>query len=219
MQDLGDLTLYYHPLSSFCMKALIGLYELGAPFRKHLVDLANEEERAKFLEVWPLGKFPVLRDERSGLTIPESTTVIDYVDARMSSVSSLVPGDVDAARDCRLRDRFFDLYVNTTMGKIVTDNLRPPGMRDPFGVEQAKSQLKTAYAIANEWLLMGPWATGDTFTLADCAAAPALFYAQKVLPFQDIAPHLHAYYIRLTERPSFARVLEEAKPYLSMFPG
>lgn len=210
-----SLTLHYHPLSSFCQKVLVGLYELDVAFTKKLVDLGNASERAEFLAFWPLGKFPVLHDEARALTVPETTIILDYVDAE----SRLRPIDSDRARDCSLRDRFFDLYVNVPMGKIVTDTLRPEGRRDPLGVEQARAQLETAYAIAEGWIGDGPWAVGEAFTLADCAAAPALFYANEVVPFRDHHPALWRYLARLHERPSFARVMAEAKPYWSMFPG
>jgi glutathione S-transferase len=105
------------------------------------------------------------------------------------------------------------------MGKIVTDKLRPEDKRDPYGVEQARTQLEMAYGTVDEWMRAGPWAVGDAFTLADCAAAPALFYANKVAPFGDGRRHLTDYFARLAARPSFARVMDEAKPYGSMFPG
>jgi glutathione S-transferase len=214
-----SLTLYFHPLSSFCMKALVGLYELDVPFTKRVVDLANEADRAAFLKVWPLGKFPVLRDEARGITVAESSIILEYIDERSLLGARLLPSDRDEGRECRLRDRFFDLYVNATVGKIVTDRLRPEHQRDSYGVEQAKVQLETAYEIADEWMRAGPWAVGSDFTMADCAAAPALFYAKKVVPFGDARRHLGAYFLRLAERPSFARVVDEAKPYASMFPG
>jgi glutathione S-transferase len=214
-----SLTLYFHPLSSFCMKALVGLYELDVPFAKRVVDLADEAYRAEFLKVWPMGKFPVLRDEARGITVAESSIVLEYIDERSGPGPRLLPSDRDEARECRLRDRFFDLYVNTPMGKIVTDKLRPEHRRDSYGVEQAKAELEKAYDIADEWMRAGPWAVGSAFTMADCAAAPALFYAKKVVPFGDARRHLGAYFSRLAERPSFARVVDEAKPYASMFPG
>ncbi|HTJ82722.1 MAG TPA: glutathione S-transferase family protein [Polyangiaceae bacterium] len=216
-----SLTLYFHPLSSFCQKALIALYELEVPFEKRVVDLGDARDRAAFLEVWPLGKFPVVRDETRGITVPETSIIIEYVQRRHAPSSQLIPSDPDRAHVCRLRDRFFDLYVDVPMGKIVTDKLRPEGAHDPLGVEQARSQLETAYSIADEWLREGPWAVGDTFTMADCAAAPALFYANEVAPFARDPrwTHLAAYWARLAERPSYARVANEAKPYMSMFPG
>ncbi len=215
-----SLTLHFHPLSSFCQKVLVGLYELDVPFTKHVVDLANDVERAAFLELWPMGKFPVLRDETRGITVAESTIILEYLDRQSTQDGCrLTPSDPDDARECRLRDRFYDLYVNVPMGKIVTDKLRPENKRDPYGVEQAKAQLETAYAIADEWMRAGPWAVGEAFTLADCAAAPALFYAKRVVPFGEARRHLAQYFARLTERPSFARVVAEAKPSWAMFPG
>ena len=213
-----SLTLYFHPLSSFCMKALVGLYELDVPFAKRIVDLSNEAERAALLELWPVGKFPVLRDEGRGVTVPETSVILEYIDEHVAR-GRLIPADPERARACRLRDRFYDLYVHIQMQKIVGDRLRPEGKRDPYGVDQAKAQLEAAYAIADEWMQAGPWAAGDAFTMADCAAAPALFYANKVVPFGDRRTHLAAYFARLTERPSFARVLREAEPYMAMFPG
>ncbi|HVW27970.1 MAG TPA: glutathione S-transferase family protein [Polyangiaceae bacterium] len=215
-----SLTLYFHPLSSFCQKVLVGMYELDVPFTKQLVDLGNQEERAALLKLWPIGKFPVLRDEAKGITVPETTIILEYVEERARARGRLLPTDSDTLRECRLRDRFYDLYVNVPMGKIVTDKLRPESARDPYGVEQAKAQLETAYAIADDWMRRnGPWALGEQFTLADCAAAPGLLYAKQVLPFGDRHRHLSAYFERLEARPSFARVVEEAKPYWALFPG
>lgn len=211
-------TLHFHPLSSFCQKALIGLYELDVPFTKHQVDLGDPDQRAALAKLWPLAKFPVLRDEARGVTVPESSILLEHVDLRATQKNRLVPRDPERALECRLRDRFFDLHVDVPMQKIVGDKLRSAGQRDAFGVEQARAQLETAYGIADEWLRAGPWAVGEDFTLADCAAAPALFYAQKVAPFAA-RRHLAAYFARLLERPSVVRVLEEAKPYLAMFPG
>jgi glutathione S-transferase len=214
-----SLTLHFHPLSSFCHKVLVGLYELEVPFTKQVVNLGDPVERAAFLKLWPIGKFPVLRDEARGVTVPETTIILEYLEQHYSQGRRLVPSDPDRSRECRLRDRFYDLYVNVPMQKIVTDKLRPEGQRDLYGVELAKAQLETAYAVADEFMREGPWAVGNAFTMADCAAAPALFYANQVLPFGAERRYLVEYFARLTERPSFARVLEEAKPYWSMFPG
>lgn len=213
-----SLVLHFHPLSSFCQKVLIGLYELEVSFDKRVVDLNDARQRAAFLELWPIGKFPVLCEAASGTRVVESSIILEYVGQHWTRRGSLLPRDPDRARECRLRDRFFDLYVNVPMGKIVTDKLRPVGKSDPFGVEQARAQLKTAYGVADEWLREGPWAVGGEFTMADCAAAPALFFANQVLPLGEHR-HLAEYYARLERRPSFARVLDEAKPFLAMFPG
>jgi glutathione S-transferase len=214
-----SLTLYFHPLSSFCQKVLVGLYELDVPFTKRLVDLSDEAERAELCSLWPLGKFPVLRDDARDVTVPESSIILEHLDQHRAGEPRLIPSDPDRARECRLRDRFYDLHVGVPMAKIVTDKLRPEGEHDRYGVAKARADLETAYAIADEWMRAGPWAVGDAFTMADCAAAPVLFYAKEVAPFGDQRPRLAAYFARLADRPSFARVLEEAKPYLAMFPG
>lgn len=214
-----SLTLYFHPLSSFCWKALIGLYELEVPFEKHLVDLSNDEARASFTQLWPLTKFPVLRDDAEGRTVPESTILLEYVDRRSLRGPRLIPADPDRALECRLRDRLYDSYVHLPMQKIVGDRLRPADQRDPLGVEQARAQMEAAYALADEQVRGGAWAVGGDFTLADCAAMPALFYGSKVAPFEGRWKNLAAYLERLKRRPSVARVLEEAAPYFHMFPG
>jgi glutathione S-transferase len=213
------LTLYSHPLSSFCQKVLVGLYELDVPFNQRVIDLFDPVDRAALAKLWPLEQFPVLHDEERAVAVPETSIILEYVEERYASRGRLIPIDPDGSRECRLRDRFYDLYVDAPMGKIVTDKLRPEGKRDPFGVEQAKAQLDKAYAIADAWMRSRTWAVAESFTMADCAAAPALFYASKVVPFGEGRTHLAAYFARLSRRPSFARVVEEAKPYWSMFPG
>ena len=145
-----SLTLHYHPLSSYCWKALIGLYELEIPFDKHLVDLSDEAARAAFVRLWPIGKFPVLRDEGRGRTVPESTIVLEYADSLGSGHARLIPTDPERALACRLRDRLYDLYIHLPLQKIVGDRLRPEGQRDPLGVEHARAQMETAYALADE---------------------------------------------------------------------
>ena len=214
-----SMTLYFHPLSSFCWKALIGLYELEIPFEKNLVDLSNEAARNAFIRLWPIGKFPVLRDDARDRTVPESTIILEYIDRLSPGNARLIPSDPAAALECRLRDRIYDMYIHLPMQKIVGDKLRPEGKRDPFGVEQARTQMETAYALVDEQLREGPWAMGADFTIADCAALPALFYGGKVAPFGARWRNVAAYFERLKARPSVARVLEEAAPYFSMFPG
>jgi glutathione S-transferase len=214
-----SLTLHYHPLSSFCWKALIGLYELAIPFEKHLVDLSNDASRASFTHLWPIAKFPVLRDDERNRTVPESTIILEYVERVSPGSARLIPADPERALECRLRDRLYDLYIHIPMQKIVGDKLRPEGKRDPFGVEQARAQIETAYAVADDQLRGGPWAIGPEFSLADCAALPALFYGSKVVPFEGRWKNLDAYLERLKGRASVARVLEEARPYFAMFPG
>ncbi|HMJ50729.1 MAG TPA: glutathione S-transferase family protein [Polyangiaceae bacterium] len=212
------LHLYMHPFASFCQKVLVALYENGTPFEPHVVDLADETSRAAFLKVWPVGQFPVLRDEEKGLTIPESTIIIEYLADKYPGQADLVPADRDLALQTRLRDRFYDLHVDVPMQKIVTDRLRPPKKNDPHGVELARSALLTAYGIIEEEMATRTWATGSTFSMADCAAAPSLFYASLVQPFTETHRNVAAYFERLMRRPSFARVVKEAEPYFKFFP-
>jgi glutathione S-transferase len=214
-----SLTLHYHPLSSYCMKALIALYETETPFTPHLVNLANEAERAALMALWPVGKFPVLRDDAGDRTIPESSIIIEYLAQHHPGTTALISGDPDRAREIRLRDRFFDLYVHDPMQRIVGDKLRPADQRDRHGVARAAAQLEAAYAMIDDQIGAGPWAMGDAFTMADCAAGPALFYATKVVPLGDRHRNTSGYLGRLVERPSFARVIAEAQPYFAMFPG
>jgi glutathione S-transferase len=210
------LALYYHPLSSFCWKALIALYELELAFEPKLVDLGDPEAHAAFLQIAPLGQFPVLQDRAE--IIPESSMIIEYLD-RVFSPGSLVPADADRSWRVRAADRFYDLHVQVPMQKIVTDKLRPAGAGDGFGVEQARARLNAALALVDGDMGERQWAIGDDFTMADCAAAPALYYADKVAPLSVSRPQASAYLERLKQRPSFARVLSEAQPYFALFPG
>jgi glutathione S-transferase len=212
------LTLYFHPFSSFCQKALTALYERDVPFVGRIVDLGNPDERAMLEALWSMAKFPVLRDEAAKRTIAEGSVIVEYLD-RFGTAPPLVPRDDDAALDTRLWDRVFDLYVNVPLQKAVGDALRPENARDPYGVAEAKTALGRAYATIEAGLARtrGEWMCGDAFTLADCAAAPALFYANMVVPIAR-HPRLAAYYARLRARRSFARAVDEARPYRGFFP-
>ncbi len=214
-----SLTLYFHPLSSFCQKVLIALYENDTPFTPHIVDLGDAASRAEFLAVWPIGKFPVLRDERRDRTVPESSIIIEYLDRHYPGRRPLLPADPDLALLVRQWDRFYDLNVNEPMQRIVADRLRPPGRNDPFGVEQARTRLRTALAVVDREMAWKTWAVGDGFSMADCAAAPALFYADKVMPFGDAHRNASRYFQRLMEQPSYTRALKEAQQYLKLFPN
>jgi glutathione S-transferase len=211
------LRLYYHPLSSFCQKAVIALYETGMAFTPQIVDLRDEKDRAAFLKLWPIGKFPVMKDEARDRVVPESSIIIEYLAQHYPGKSTLVPADGDAARQARLRDRFFDLYLNMPMQKVIGDRMRPADKKDSLGVDQAKQQIKSAVDLL-EGEIGKAWAAGDAFTMADCAAAPALFYANMVAPFMDTHTNVAAYFQRLTKRPSYARVQKEAEPYLHLVP-
>jgi glutathione S-transferase len=211
-----SLTLYFHPLSSYCQKVLVALYENGTQFTPQFVDLGDPEQRAELLGLWPVGKFPVLRD--GDRIVPESSIIIEHLDRHHPGQSRLIPEDAELAGETRLRDRFFDLYVQEPMQKLVGDRRRPAENRDPFGVEQARSRLRTAYEMLERDMAGRVWATGETFTMADCAAAPALYYADLVLPFREAHPGVAAYFERLMQRPSFARAAREADPYRHLFP-
>jgi glutathione S-transferase len=213
-----SLKLYFHPLSSFCQKVLIALYENDTRFEPHVVDLLDETSRAEFKKIWPIGKFPVLRDGARDRTIPESSIIIEYLAQHYPGKTQLMPEDADLARQTRLRDRFFDLYVNVPMQKVVTDRLRTAGKNDPHGVDEAKALLQTALGMIDQATETKIWAMGDTFSMADCAAAPSLFYANMVLPFCDAHKNAARYLDRLMARPSFARVVKEAQPYFALFP-
>jgi glutathione S-transferase len=213
-----SLTLHFHPLSSFCWKVLIALYENDIAFTPNQVDLTNPAERAAFLKLWPIGKFPVLVDAERGETVPESSVIVEYLDRHHPGRTRFIPADPDAALETRLRDRFYDLYIHLPMQEIVGDRLRPQDRRDPFGVAAARSRIRGSYAMVEEQMASRPYAVGTAFTLADCAALPALFYADRVEPFAAEHRNIAAYVERLRQRPSVARVLEEAKPFFHMFP-
>ena len=213
------LRLYYHPFSSFCQKVLIALYEREVPFEREIVDLGDPGQRAALAALWPVAKFPVLRDEARGVTVPESTLIVEYLDRRHEGPPPLVPADPSAALEAHILDRYLDQYLHVPMQKVVADNFRPEEARDRWGVEEARRQIAAAYDMLEGRLAAngGCWAAGDAFTLADCAAAPPLFYAGMIVPFDD-RPTLAAYYRRLRGRPSFARAVDEARPYRSFFP-
>jgi len=213
-----SLTLYFHPLSSFCHKVLIALYENDTPFTPQLVNLQDERERTAFRKLWPIGKFPLLRDEARDCSVSESSIIVEYLDQRFPGRTRFIPDDPDLARQMRFRDRFFDLYVHLPMQKIIGDRMRPQGMKDRHGVEEARTTMQTALGMADQAMATRTWANGDTFTMADCSAAPALFYADKLMPLADKHSHVAAYLDRLKQRPSYARALQEAEPYFKFFP-
>jgi glutathione S-transferase len=212
------LILYYHPFSSFCQKVLVALYEKEVEFEPYEVDLRNERSRAELAAIWPFAKFPVLHDVNRGVTVPESTLIVEYVDGLSAKGPRLLPAEPSAARNVRLLDRILDNYVELPVQKIVADRFRPAGRGDPHGVEEARATLATTYAVLERNLGNSEWLGGSEFNLADCGAAPALFYAAKVSPFSD-RPKLSAYLRRLMDRPSFRRCLDEARSFRPNFPA
>jgi glutathione S-transferase len=211
-------TLHYHPLSSFCWKVLIALYENDTPFTANIVDLGDAAQRAALLRLWPIGKFPVLEDSARDRIVPESSIIIEYLVQHYPGSVTLVSADRGLALQTRLRDRFYDHYVHLPMQRIVADRMRPDAQKDPIGVAAAMAQIETAYAMIESDLGDEPWAMRDAFTMADCAAAPALYYANVAVPIGTTRPRAVAYLRRLMARPSFARVLTEAEPYFQYFP-
>lgn len=209
------LKLYSHPFSSYCQKAIIGFYENEIPFEPALLEPGSAAS-AELSRLWPMERFPVLTDGER--LIAEATIILEYLELRYPGPVKLVPADPDAAIDVRFMDRFFDNYVMTPQGNIVFNSLRPEDGRDAFGVEQWRAMLDKSYAWLDARMASRTWASGEAFSLADCAAAPALLYADWTHPIPRSLSHLWAYRARLLERPSYARALDEARPYRHYFP-
>jgi len=208
------LALYAHPFSSYCQKVLIALYENATPFEYRR--LGEERTDAELAALWPLKKMPVLQDGER--TMVEATIIVEHLDLYYPGPVRVLPPDPRAALDVRMLDRFFDNYVMTPMQKIVADRLRPVQERDLRGVTDARALLDTAYRWLDGALAGRAWAAGDGFSLADCAAAPSLFYADWAHPIDASCANVRAYRARLLARPSFARAVDEARPYRKFFP-
>jgi glutathione S-transferase len=209
-----SLTLYYHPLASFCHKVLIALYENDTPFEKRFIDLGKDSDRQALRALWPPCKFPVVHDDARGRSVAETTIIIEYLQHYYPGRHRLIPADFDEALDVRLWDRVFDSHVQGPMQDIVNDALRQ-AHGDLTG---ARSALDTAYGMIDRQLAAHTWIVGNDFSMADCAAAPALFYASTLRSFPDSCSRLAAYFERLMGRPSVQRVLEEARPYFALYP-
>ena len=215
---MNTLTLHYHPLSSYCHKVLIAIDVLGIEVEKRLLDLGDPEERASHLALWPTGKMPLLVDRLR--PVPESSIIIEYLQRHHAGPGrKLIPDDPDLALDVRLWDRLFDLHVMTPMQALTADLLRPEGEHDARGVAKAREGLSSAYAFVDRHLEGRTWLAGDAFSMADCAAAPALFYALTYVPLPPQHAHLAAYFERLTDHPSVAATIEQARPYFKFYPG
>jgi glutathione S-transferase len=208
------LKLYAHPFSSYSMKALIPLYENETPFEYKVLE--SPESWAELAGLWPIKLMPLLID--GGNKIAESSIVIEHLDLHHPGKLRMVPADAKAALHVRFLDRVFDNYVMTPMNGIVRDFIRDPKNRDPLAVGKAKDDLERAYAYLDQALPKEAWAAGGEFSLADCSAAPSLFYADWVHEIPERCANLRAYRARLLKRPSFARCIEEARPYRSYFP-
>ena len=209
-----SLELFAHPFSSYCWKVLIPLYADATPFTYRTLD-NNPENMEELRRHWPFGLFPLLLDD--GCAVVETTPIIEHLQAHHRGPNRWIP-EGEAGRRTRLLDRFFDQYVMNQMNVAVSDALRPEGQKDPLGVTRAMARLNTAYDWLEADLGDGPWAIGDTFTLADCAAAPSLFYADWVEPIGPSRPRLAAYRARLLAEPAVGRVVDEARPFRAYFP-
>jgi glutathione S-transferase len=210
------LSLFAHPFSSYCQKVLVALYESGTPFAFRLLDQRDPDTFAEFATLWPMRRFPLLLD--GDRPVAEATVIIEHLDLHHPGPVRLIPENPAAALQVRFLDRLFDNYVHTPMQKIVLDAMRGEDEHDPKGVAEARSTLDRAYAWLEDHMAGREWAAGGGFGLADCAAAPALFYADWVHPVEDAFPAVRDYRRRLNVRPSFARAIEEARPYRSYFP-
>ena len=209
-----SLTLYSHPFSSYCQKVLVALWENDTPFvYRHLEHPGAAEERAA---LWPFGRFPVLTDD--GRMVVESSIIIEHLALHHPGAVALLPEARDAALEVRFMDRVFDNYVMAPMQKPVAEALKGEGSRLDAAMAEARQALDTAYAWLEKRLSDRTWAAGETFSMADCAAAPSLFYADWVHPIAAAFPRLRAYRAQLLARPSFARAVEEGRPYRSYFP-
>lgn len=206
--------LFAHPFSSYCQKALIAFYENDIPFTYRMMEDPGVGEA--FAALWPLKRFPILRE--NGRVVVEATILIEYLHLHHPGPVKLIPEDPDLALEARMLDRFFDNYVMTPQGRFVADALRPAEHRDPYGVEEARKMLDTSYAWLDQRMQGRTWAVGDSFTLADCAAAPSLFYADWTHRIPEQYEHLIAYRARLLQRPSFARAVDEARRFRHYFP-
>ncbi|MCK6441923.1 glutathione S-transferase family protein [Elstera cyanobacteriorum] len=211
-----SLSLFAHPLSSYCQKVLVALYELGTPFTFRQLGPDQTDAAAEFARLWPLQRMPALVD--GDRTICESTVIIEYLDRHYPGAVRLVPEAEDEMLEARFLDRVFDNYIQTPQQKVVFDALRGDQPRDPVGVAQARALLEQSYAWLDDRLAGRQWAIGDRFSLADCAAAPALFYADWTHPIDPAFTRLYAYRERLKARPSFKRAIDEARPYRGLFP-
>ena len=207
------MKLYYHPISTYSQKVLIALYENDLKFEREIVRLMDPEAREQYRETYPLGKIPVLALD-NGRLIPESTIIIEYLEGLGGA--SLIQGDADQQRQVRFKDRMLDLYLNDNVATLLFQGIKPEEQRDQERIAQANFQIATIYSFMENELGEQSFAAGEDFSMADCAAAPALFYAQQVATFDDYE-NICAYWDRLNARPSIQKVQEEAAPAIAAF--
>jgi glutathione S-transferase len=206
------MKLYHHPLSTYSQKAVMALHEKSVEFTSEIVSLFDADAREAYRKIYPMGKIPVLVRE-DGWMIPESSIIVEYLDTHFDSGPRLIPEDKDLARQVRFKDRMFDLYLNESVANLIFQSWKEESERDQELIDRCNFRIGVMYDFMDKTLGGEKWAAGDEFTMADCAAAPCLFYAQEVAPFADRA-NITAYWERVSKRPSSVHVAEAAAPYL-----
>jgi glutathione S-transferase len=204
-----------HPLASYCWKVLLALYEADTPFNPIQIN-GVPKDQPDYVALWPIAKMPLLEDR--GRVVPETSIIIDYLQDHHPGSANLVPTDREMAREARLWDRFFDLYLHTPMQQLVSDHMRPDDAKDQLGVGQARATLDTAYGMLDSRMAERDFVAGNAFSIADCAAFPPLFYLEAIHPYRSAYPALAAYFERLASRGSAQRVIHEAQPWFQYFP-
>lgn len=209
------MKLYFNPISSYSQKVLLAFYEKGIEFEPNIVSLMDPEAGAAYREIYPLGKIPCLVLD-DGHIIPESSIIIEYLD--QMAEPRLIEGDAEQTRQIRFKDRMFDLYLNDTVVTLLFQSMKPEEQKDQERIEKAKFQIDTMYSFMEHEFGQQPYANGDKFTMADCAAAPGLFYAELLAPFAEYK-NISAYWERLKERASVQKMQEDARPIVEEFLG
>jgi len=207
------MKLHYNPISTYSQKVLIAFYEKGIEFESNIVNLMDPDDLAKYREVYPMGKIPclVINDDH---LIPESSIIIEYIDGM--GEPRLIDGDSEQTRKIRFKDRMFDLYLNDPIVTLLFQGMKAEDQRDPERVKTAQFRIDTMYGFMEDEFEKHPFASSDKFTMADCSAAPTLFYAEQTAPFAGYK-NISAYWERLKQRPSVQRTHEEARPVLEAF--
>jgi glutathione S-transferase len=209
----SQFELYYHPLSPYSQKVLIAAYEKGAHFTPKIVNLMSTDEREKYRKLYPMGKLPLIVLNHGPL-IPESSTIIEYLDSLDGK--RLISKDPDVARKTRFKDRFFDFYLTDSANVLFAEGAKPPSQQDTVKIEAAQYRIRAVYDFIEYELREQTWANGEEFSMADCAAAAGFFYAARIMPYDD-HPNVAAYAQKLSDRPSVKRVREEAAPYMQAY--
>ena len=205
------MKFYYHPISSYCQKVMVALYEKGLEFEPELVALMNPEARRKYREIYPMGKVPALLLD-DGHLIPESSIIIEYLDSL--GEPKLIFGDAEQRRKIRFKDRMYDLHLTESVSTLIFQDMKPEAERDQERIAAAKFRIETMYGFMEEEFSKQPFSNGETFSMADCAAVPGLYYAQRKAPFNE-HQNISGYWDRLASRPSVRRVMEEAEPHVN----